>query len=76
MGWRPMSNTNGRKFLSGRDEIIAYCNLSKQTFYKFLDMGLPVRVFGNRLYAHKDNIDEYFKRWTRSREKNVPLDVE
>ena len=71
-----MSVKNGRKILIGRDSIMDYLDMSRPTFYKFLELGLPVRVINNRLYAHKDNVDDFFRKITRHREKEVPLDVE
>jgi len=71
-----MPPRNDNKILNGRGEIEQYLNVSKRVFYQFLEMGLPARVINKRWYAHKDNVDEFFKKLTRYREKNIPMDVE
>lgn len=54
-----------KKILTSKDEIIDYAGLSKHTYPKFLKMGMPVLYIDGRCYAHKDNIDEFFKLITR-----------
>ena len=54
-----------KKILTSKDEIIDYAGLSKHTYAKFLKMGMPVLYIDGRCYAHKDNIDEFFKAITR-----------
>ena len=74
-----MSQNNGngcKNLLAGRDEILEYLKISRNTFYKFVNMGLPVRVIDNRLYAHKTNIDDFFCKITRQSVKDLPNDVE
>jgi hypothetical protein len=60
-----MANTGMDNVLTSKDEILAYTGLSKHTYIKFLKMGLPVLYIDGRCYAHKDNIDEFFKKVTR-----------
>jgi len=38
-------------------------------------MGMPVLYVDGRCYAHKDNIDEFFKLLTRTSSKNIPDDI-
>lgn len=64
------------KVLIGLNEILEYMQISKPLFYQFLEMGLPARPINNRWYAHKDNIDEFFKSVTRHRVKDIPRDAE
>lgn len=52
------------KVLSGLDQIIEYIGISKPTFYQLVKMGMPARLVNKRWYAHKDNINDFFKRFT------------
>ena len=58
-------NTAMENVLTSKDEILEYTGLSKHLYVKFLKMGLPVLYIDGRCYAHKDNIDEFFKKVTR-----------
>lgn len=58
-----------------RDEIMAYLKISKKAFIKFVKMGMPVVYIDNRCYAHKENIDEFFKKITRSDMSKAPDDI-
>lgn len=71
------ANTNGniKKVLTSRGEIMEYANLSKYLFGKFVKMGMPVLYIDGRCYAHKDNIDEFFKAITRVNSSKVPDDI-
>ena len=60
-----MANTGMDNVLTSKDEILEYTGLSKHLYVKFLKMGLPVLYIDGRCYAHKDNIDEFFKKVTR-----------
>lgn len=66
-----------KKILTSKDEIMDYAGLSKHTYAKFLKMGLPVLYFDGRCYAHKDNIDDFFKAITRvNASKNPDAETE
>jgi hypothetical protein len=71
------ANTNGniKKVLTSRGEIMEYANLSRYLFAKFVKMGMPVLYIDGRCYAHKDNIDEFFKAITRVNSSKVPDDI-
>jgi len=71
-----MSEKNGSKTLIGLKPILDYLDMSEPTFRQFVKLGLPARVHNCRWYAHKDNIDEFFRIFTRHREKEIPLDAE
>jgi len=71
-----MGDRNGRKTLIGLSSILEYMEVSKPMFYQFVEMGLPARVINSRWYAHKENIDEFFKQITRHRETEIPTDAE
>ena len=60
-----MANTGMDNVLTSKDEILEYTGLSKHLYVKFLKMGLPVLYIDGRCYAHKHNIDEFFKKVTR-----------
>ena len=69
------SNGNIKKVLTSRGEIMEYANLSKYLFAKFVKMGMPVLYIDGRCYAHKDNIDEFFKAITRVNSSKIADDV-
>ena len=71
-----MANKNQKKILIGREEIISYIGVSRQLFYDFISKGMPARIINNRWYAHTDNLDNYFKKITLFREKNIPENAE
>ena len=52
------------KILFGKQAILDYLQMSENTFFKFVRMGLPVRVIDKCYYAHKDNLDRYFENLT------------
>ena len=52
-----------------------YANLSKYLFAKFVKMGMPVLYIDGRCYAHKDNIDEFFKAITRVNSSKIADDI-
>lgn len=67
---------NGSRILIGLNDILDYIKISKPMFYQFIEMGLPARVINNRWYAHKDNIDEFFRQYTFNQGKDIPQDAE
>lgn len=68
-----MAETTGMvNVLTSKDEILQYTGLSKHLYSKFLKMGMPVLYIDGRCYAHKDNIDEFFKKVTRVNSSRVP----
>ena len=70
------ANSNGiKKVLTSRGEIMEYANLSKYLFAKFVKMGMPVLYIDGRCYAHKDNIDEFFKAITRVNSSKIADDI-
>lgn len=70
------ANSNGiKKVLTSRGEIMEYANLSRYLFAKFVKMGMPVLYIDGRCYAHKDNIDEFFKAITRVNSSKIADDI-
>lgn len=62
---------NGSKLLIGAGEIMQYLRCNKDLLKTFLEAGLPAAKISNRWYAHKDNIDEYFRRRTFQQNREV-----
>jgi hypothetical protein len=60
-----------KKILSSKQEIMDYIGCSWRTFRKYVEVGLPARYEEGRWIAHSDNIDDFFKSYTRVSMKNV-----
>jgi hypothetical protein len=60
------------KFLSSKQEIKTYLrNCSDYMFGKYIKAGMPARWEDGRWSAHADNIDEWWKLYTRVSMKNI-----
>lgn len=70
-----MANAEMPKILMSKQEIMDYLKISAYIYKKFIRMGMPVLFVDGRCYAHKDNIDEFFKMITRVSSKNAPDEV-
>lgn len=58
------------KILIGAKSIMNYLEISRPTFYRFINMGMPAKLINGRWYAHIDNVEGFFKCITQvSREK-------
>jgi|GEM_PF-4083743 len=55
------------KVLSRKEDILRYLDFSETLFTKWLERGMPVLFKDGRFYAHKDNLDEFFRRVTLRR---------
>ena len=56
------------RLLKNKVEIMAYLgNISDYTFRKYRKMGMPCRFEDGNWLAHTDNIDDFFKAYTRVR---------
>lgn len=62
------------KILFGKDEIMYAYKMTDYTFKKWVKMGLPVLIIDRTCYAHRDNIDEFFRAITRVNSKNAEVD--
>jgi len=71
-----MVNKDQKKILIGCEQIMAHIGVSRPLFYDFLKKGMPARLINNRWYAHVDNLDNFFKKITLFREKNIPENAE
>lgn len=61
--------------LTSRQEIMDHLKLTKTWFSTFVRLGMPVTYINGRCFAHKENLDEYFKQITRVSMKNVPDEI-
>jgi len=50
----------------GAKNIMEYLNLTRAAFNTLKKIGLPVKLLNGRYYAHKDNLDDFFKEATKS----------
>ncbi len=55
---------------------MTYLQVSKTTFYKFINLGMPAVVIDGRWYAHSENLDEFLKAVTRKCTREIPEDAE
>lgn len=67
--------TDQNRILMSKQEILDYLKISRNAYRKFVKMGMPVLYLDGRCYAHKDNIDEFFKRITFISMKNAPDEI-
>jgi len=60
-----MAAPQTEKVLTCKEDIKAYLNgISDYAFRKFIKLGMPARFDGRDWWAHVDNIDEWFRRYT------------
>jgi len=57
------------KLLITAGSIMQYLDISRPTFYKWLKKGMPATLIEKRWYAHQDNLDEFFKKMTKTSSK-------
>lgn len=62
--------------LSGREEIQLVYGWSAYELNKWIKMGMPILPVDRKLYAHKDNISDFFKAATRVNSSKANLDGE
>lgn len=70
-----------KKILGSKDEIKDYIGgvrgaISDYMFKKYVGYGLPARFDDGRWIAHADNIDEFFRMYTKISMKNILGDVD
>ena len=58
--------------LTSRQEILDFLKISKTWFLTFVQMGMPVAYINGRCFAHKENLDAFFKTITYVNMKNAP----
>jgi len=63
-----MAIDRGKEFLMSKDEICAYLGgIGEALFARFLSMNMPVTCIEGRYYAHRENIDAWWKVLTAKR---------
>lgn len=50
------------KILIGRQTICDHLGISKTTFYRLMEEGLPVKNINKCLCSHSDNLDDFFRK--------------
>ena len=59
--------------LDGKDQISAFLGgAGDKKLKKYIEAGMPVLIEDGRWMAHKDNIEDFFKHYTRKRVREVP----
>jgi hypothetical protein len=69
-----MDNNKLASLLVGINQIITYIGVSKPTFYRLAKRGLPANIIDGTWYAHKENIDNYFRIITSKPPQTFPED--
>lgn len=54
-----------------KKEIMSYLGISKHLFAQYISEGMPARYRDGRWIAHVDNLEEFFKVYTRVSMKNM-----
>ena len=66
-----MNNKSG--LLDGKKEISEFLNgPGDYRLKKYVEAGMPVKIEDGRWLAHKENIEEFFKHYTRKRVTRIP----
>lgn len=61
-----MPNKKNENLLASKEEIKAYLgDITDYLFAKYIKLGMPARYEDKRWIAHAENIDEFFKTYTR-----------
>ena len=69
-----MPKPKDKKILVGENEIKDYIGIkSSHLFKNFIKSGMPAKLINDRWYAHGDNLDDFFRRLTKIRNKTLPL---
>jgi hypothetical protein len=74
-----MAATNGRgQLLVGKKQIADYLQIGGSLFYEMIKAGMPARALNGRWMAYSENLDEFFKTFTRvdNRGKAIPEETE
>jgi hypothetical protein len=62
------------RVLFGKEEIMEAYKMTDYKFKKWIKMGMPVLILDGTCYAHRDNIDEFFRAVTRVNSKNAEVE--
>lgn len=68
-------NGHGPKVLIGKKAIKDYLGLnSDESFQKWIEKGMPALCEDKRWYAHKENLDNFFRAITNIQIKEFPAE--
>lgn len=67
-----MAEDKLQSVLIGIQAITYYTGISKPTFYELIKHKFPANCIAGTWYAHKENIENYFKSITRTPPSNIP----
>jgi len=69
-----MAIDRGKEFLMSKDEICAYLGgIGDALFARFLAMKMPVTCIEGRYYAHRENIDAWWKALTSKQRPEITI---
>jgi len=60
------------RLLQGTKIICDRFDITKEQFYMFLKVGMPVRKINGRWYGFEDNINDFFKYITKGKPLKIP----
>lgn len=70
-----MAAINGRgRLLVGKKQITDYLEIGEAMFYGMIKAGMPARALNGRWMAHSENLDEFFKAYTRIDNRGKPIE--
>lgn len=69
-------NKNEKKVFRTASAIMTEYDMSRSMFNYFVSLGMPVRIVKGTFWAHKDNVDEWFKDFTAYSVREIPDGVE
>lgn len=62
--------------LDGKEAVRSFLNgATNYMLRKYIDAGMPVLIENGRWLAHKENIEEFFKKYTRVKVQEIPEDL-
>ncbi|MGE4417710.1 MAG: hypothetical protein AB7D26_10770 [Marinobacterium sp.] len=62
--------------LIGRKAIQSYLDIGREGLNSLIELGLPMAVINGRLYAHSENIEQWFQLVTRRKAVGTIDEVE
>jgi hypothetical protein len=73
-----MGPNGHNRLLIGKKAITDYLQIGDGMFYEMIRLGMPARAVNKRWMAYPDNLDEFFKVFTRvdNRKGQIPEDAE
>lgn len=62
--------------LDGKDKIQEFLGVSEYMLNKFLAAGMPVLIDNNRWLAHADNLEDFFRKYTRVDSRSKAIEIQ